>query len=363
MLLPSNHHSLFAFTPPNASGSAAQDCLRAEYVNIDGKFNSDLLARNCARFLESELSEITPDDIHETWARFFPAVHGTTFARAEKIVTCGEIRSYRTLVQQNSAEVRNRAEILTDSLDIQLGLDNSIFLSLGRVNPCDIHPIYFVFRNDIIENTQAAVALREIAHFRALVSPEAVEFARRAHPNLSDHEVQTRNQQAAENFFNNVFSHSDFIDSIFPRFLQLHFPQIGRYSGDIAYPQTTLEVVQAGNDVCVMNAWDGPQVMVPETISLGTTEPAILITDPIRSESMKKRLIAAGAKEEQIFSVNEVLSIYQERFPEIGEYRKLLNEAFYLNMALRDIALMADYNVANENYTDVMIALKNRVAI
>ena len=322
-------------------------------------FDDARLDKNRQEFLsDSRYSSVAVDDIHATWATFHLAVHGTTPERALQIISDGRIASYATLAKDKPEIIRDSQSVNTDTLDIALGLDRFVFLNLGRVHPLHIHPVYFIFPNKLVEQAGAIASLREIVHFGALVSPEAAAFAQRADRTLTTEKIEAINSNAADQFFRNCFRGSQFISDIFPRFIQQEFPNMIHYSSSFLYPGTEPILVKVGNEATLRNTWEGPQIMIPDHISLAQYQTAILITQ--HNPSLIRALLAAGIPREKIFSMDEVIKTYDQAIG-LGDYTSQRNQYAYLNLALRDIALLAEYNHAQESFPDSMNGFKNRI--
>lgn len=324
-------------------------------------FPSTLLEENQRRYAHEELNGIQAGEVSRTWGHFHLAAHGTTLERACQIIRRGELLSFEQLKSARSSIVANNMALLTDVLDMELGLHRHVFLNLGRVHPLDIHPVYFLFPNKLLQEEGAVVALREITHFGALVSWEAVEACRQHTPFFRVDQAPRRNADAAKSFFSNVFGGDGFRDQVFPGFLEKNYRNIAHYTSSLEYPGTKVTLERRGHEATLRNIWEGPQVMIPDRISLGKFSPAVLITDTRRDKVAQRALEAAGFPKERIFSMSEVVPLYKNKFSRLGDYNQPLNRGTYVNMALRDIALLAEYNQANQNYSDGMNGFTNRI--
>jgi len=252
--------------------------------------------------------------------------------------------------------------VLTDCLDIDLGLHRYVFLNLGRVHPSDVHPVYFVFPNKLLLSEGVVVALREIVHFGSLVSQERVDLEKSVDSAFTDELALAQNIAAAKSFFSNVYSGSVFRSEVFPKFLEKNYPRVINYSVDINYPGSQLELVQLGGEAFLKNCWEGPQVMVPSCIPLADYRPAILITDTGHEQTITRQLEDRGLSKNRIFSMSEVSDIYQERYKSwLGPYGSQLNTATYVNLALRDIALLSRYNEDQKDFPNSMVGFKSRL--
>lgn len=330
-------------------------------------FPAEKLKENAERYLSGELSHVDPEQRSEkyntcnTWAQLHLAVHGTSVERAAAILRDGALHSYAKLQELKPDCVADNRTLLTDKLDIELGLHRYVFLNLGRVHPTDVHPVYFLFPNRIIEEPGTAVALREIVHFGALVSDEAIQFHRKHDPSLTEDVVKTRNSEAAREFFNNTFAGDAFIEDIFPRFLFKKYPEQTKFTSDIEYPGTKLGMRRMGHEVTIMNAWEGPQVTVPGSIDLSQWKPSVLITDISRASQIESKLRACGLSRDRIFRIDHELPTYERRYRAIGSYEAPLNTGTYVNLALRDLALLARHNRFEQDFASSMVGWKSRL--
>ena len=333
--------------------ATAQKIPDAKWTELGTSFD---VAANRENWLRRELSGVTADDVHNTWAKFHLAVHGTSLERSLSIIADGAIESHSSLERSHPEIVAQRLQNLTDALDIKLGLDRYVFLSVGRVHPTDVHPVYFLFQNSIAETPGSLVALREIVHFGALVSPEAADFYKRAtgKRNLN---VEKLNFNAASEFFTNQFSGSDFVNEIFPRFLQKHFSQVNRFTTTLLYPGASLNV-RLADGVASTNAWEGPQLQFPGKISLGERPSSILVTS--EAPEVISAIQASGFPRNRIYLMRDAVSGYQKRYG-LKPYHDQLERGLYVNLALRDLALLPHHNRAAEGFPDSMAEFRNSI--
>lgn len=316
---------------------------------------------NTARYLAAELNGVEADEIHTTWAAFHLPVHGTSVERALSIIEDQEIYSFARLQSYKPHVIADNQTVYTDKLDLQLGLHEYVFLNLGRVHPIEVHPLYFIFPNRLIEESGAPVALREIVHFNAIVSREGAYFQLQADPRLTLEKITTDNAVGAERFFANTFPAAEFCQEIFPRFLQKHFQAIHHFSTSLEYPGTSLTYTQVGRDVAIHNAWEGPQVMAPSSVPFSRWQPSILITRlGAEAEQIAARLHHAGFPSTRIFRMDEVVDSYQKLSPLLGPYESPIEKSTYICLALRDLALLREHNISGENYPESMNGFKNR---
>ena len=80
-------------------------------------------------------------------------VHWTTIERWLSILHDKKIYAHHTLWEKKPHIYKDRQNNATDELDISLWLDKYVFLNIWRVNPGDLHDIYFCFDNgDVLQN-------------------------------------------------------------------------------------------------------------------------------------------------------------------------------------------------------------------
>jgi hypothetical protein len=359
--LPSNDMNTPRIEQPNSPLSLPALPGSAPVAQDREAFPAERLRDNAARYLTGDLSNVTPDITCTTWAQLHLPVHGTTVDRAVAILQDGALHSYAKLQELKPHSVADNLTLRTDKLDIELGLHKYIFLNLGRVHPIDVHPVYFLFPNRIVEEPGTAVALREIVHFGALVSSEAAQAHRAHDPSLTEDGVKKRNEEAAREFFKNTFAGDTFISEIFPRFLQKNYPNVTFFTSSEAYPGTKLSPLKLGRELIIKNAWEGPQVTVPDSIDFSQWKPSVLITDIKRASHIESRLRECGIGRDRIYRMDRELPTYQRIFRTIGSYDNPLNAALYVNLALRDLALLACHNRFEKNFPDSMSGWKSRI--
>lgn len=306
--------------------------------------------------LEGELHEIATSDLHTTWAHLFMPVHGTTVDRALQIIQDGSIFAHSAIGTQHPDIQQARISNATDALDIEIGMNKFVFASIGRVNPFDIQEAYFCFSSALGEKEGAFVALREIVHFGALVSPEAARWKALAlAPAFLD--VAARNQQATADFLQNVFRYADFRNEVFPRFLARNFgDNLGMYCTDLLYPGTDPEILKVGNEAIISNAWDGPQLCIPERVEINDLNPSLLVTteDPRALNRIKQ----SGFPAKRIYTITEALETYEGQFK--FDFSSQRDAYAVINLALRDLALIGQNNTFGETFKDSMNGFKHR---
>ncbi len=345
------------FTSPHANQNDFQHLPPLPGVDVhlrDADFEANFRA-----FIDGELKGVRSSSLQQTWANFFMPVHGTTLDRALGIAEDRIIYSHRSLAELEHHVEQERLLNATDDLDMQIGMDQFVFTSVGRINPLDIQDVYFCFRSNLGEEKDSLVALREIVHFGALVSPEAARWRELAlAPEKID--VAQINRIATVEFLQNVFRFEQFRDEIFPRFLMKHFGDaLVQYCYRLEFPGTKPQLQLLGNTGTATNIWDGPQLCIPEQIDFARHEPSVLVVNEDRDA--RKRLEASGIAKERIFAMSEVLEEYESVFRRQGLNRKR-DLYFFVNLALRDLALISFNNPAGESFPESMNGFRERVA-
>jgi len=329
--------------------------------NVTDPFSQELLGQNQKRFTSSHSRVIVSND-HSSVASSLLPVHGTSVKNALSIINDGAIKAYSNLVAENSPAVSNNLLTLTDVLDIQLGLHQYAFLNLGRVHALDIHPVYFIFKNSLLESSSVVVSLREIVHFGALVSKEAEKAALEFRRGVTPKSIKKGNQHAAKDFFRQCFGGGVFRGEVFPKFLAKNYHDVSKYWTDEAFPGSKLQFERLGPQMVARGAWEGPQVMVKDGIRLESNPHAMFVPTLQGSATASGRLIAAGIPQERIFTLEEALGDYLARFPNLKPFKIPFDHAFLCRLALRDISLLAEYNDLNQNFPDIMSAFKHRLS-
>jgi hypothetical protein len=324
-------------------------------------FSQELLGRNQKNFSSSH-SKVNVSNDHSSVASSLLPVHGTSVRNALSIINDGAIKAYSNLVAENSPAVSNNLSILTDVLDIQLGLHKYAFLNLGRVNASDIHPVYFIFKNSLLESSSVVVSLREIVHFGALVSKEAEKAALEFRRGVTPKSIKQGNQRAAQDFFRQCFDGGVFRREVFPKFLAKNYDDVSKYWTEETFPGSELQFERLGPQMVARGAWEGPQVMVKDEIRLESNPHAMFVPALQGSANTSGRLIRAGIPPERIFTLEEALSDYLARFPKLKPFKMPFDHAFLCRLALRDISLLAKYNDLNQNFPDIMTAFKHRLS-
>jgi hypothetical protein len=323
-------------------------------------FPQELLEGNQKKFRSSHSNARVSDD-HVFVASSLLPVHGTSVRNALSIINDGAIKAYSKLVAENSPAVSNNLSTLTDVLDVKLGLHQYAFLNLGRVHALDIHPVYFIFKNSLLESPSVVASLREIVHFGALVSREAEEAALQFRRGATPKSIEQGNQRAAQDFFRQCFDGGAFRGEVFPKFLAKNYPDVSNYWIDETFPGAKLKFEHLGPQMVVGGAWEGPQVMVKDGIRLESNPHAIFVPVLQGSASSVRRLRNAGIPQERIFTLEEALGDYLDRFPTLKPFSIPFDHAFLCRLALRDISLLPEHNDLNQNFADLMSAYKHRL--
>jgi hypothetical protein len=176
---------------------------------------------------------------------------------------------------------------------------------------------------------EGLVALQEIVHFGAIVSPEAAAIYRELDPGIS---ISRVNARAATQFFQTVVHGKNFA-TLFSLFLQRNFPNLLQYSTELFYPGVVPKVMATPGGDHVTNPWEGPQLIISDEISTASAS-YILITSMDPSEIAQVRRL--NFPTEKIFALHDVLLDYRDFFQ-----AKSLNpgQHAYVHLALRDLAL------------------------
>lgn len=304
--------------------SAADDFLQGYIPSFDVGSNLKRLQRQYSQISSGEAS---------FWATRLLPVHGTSVDRLESIVKDGRLSSIAELVKTHSEVVADRIHNATDALDISLGLDRYLFLSVGRVHPGDLRQVYICFPNEVIQRSGHLVALREIVHLGAIVSPEAAETYRRLLPGLN---VAARNRQAADQFFESLIRGEDFTP-LFASFLETHYETILDYMTATLFPNTEPLRGEVNGKETWLNAWEGPQLKIPNGISLEEAKCLLVVSlDPI----IEDRVLACGFPRDKIFTLRESaiphIRLLESRGIQPTQYG-------VIHGALYDLALIDDF--------------------
>lgn len=306
------------------------------------------LDENLSRVKEEYSLEV--DDDHLAFSLLALCVHGTTLGALEKILNCGEIRSFETLTRLDPKSVANTYYNATDELDINLGLHKYVFLGVGRVHPGDLQDVYICFPNTVLEQKGNLVAIQEIAHHGAIVSPEAAQVYRIGRENL---DVSTRNANAADSFFKEVVHGEDF-HHIYAPFLQQDFENLLGYITQPYIPSKPPQYCGLTSDnrrvtVC----WEGPQLMVPHKLNIDDAFFFVMNG----GGKAAQRIVEKGIDENRVFCVNEVLPEYYSYLQDmVGSPQSYM----IANLALRDLALIGRHNRFRVSRKDLMIGFKDR---
>jgi hypothetical protein len=269
---------------------------------------------------------IHPNKTQLEIARNLPAVHGTTINRLLSIIRDGVLYSHRRLREVHPEIVEDRLNNATDQLDISLGLDNYVFLGVGRVHPADVQPAYLLFPNSIIDEENAVINMREIVHHGALVSPEAIQIAQRTAPNL---DPENRNTQASQAFFSESLD-SRYFREVFAAFLARWTPTRLEYAFQSSFPNTPIVGGRAAG-------WEGPQLIIPNEIAVHRSFGILLVDE---SDDALRRVASSGFPKESIFRMTELLARHKRKGDPVEEYHKKEGQRRYpfINMNLQELA-------------------------
>lgn len=324
------------------------------------KYQADL-KRNLDDQLQS-YSGVEPSVDMVDWSQKLMAIHGTTIESLLSILNDGEIHSYAELESVHPEIPRNRQSRQTDELDINLGLHQYVFWNVGRVHPAALHDVYLCARNDLIEQPDNLVSMREIANLGALVSPEAQHIHREQHRGSTSAEIERINHEAAQKFFKLLVQGSDF-SPLFARFLQKHYPEsIAAYWADLCYPGTKLSITEYRGVPMVSGTWEGPQLMTPGSVPSEKVQSLLIATTDRRKID---RIMNSGFPKEKIFSIRDAIGDYTKfwgRNIEQG-FDFPLDKYLYLNAALGDMTDFSFNNRHNIDNTSHLVGFKHMTAI
>ena len=330
-----------------------------EQVQIERLMNHPCFpADNRERWLAGELVGIEAGELCNSWSQLFLPIHGTTIERAISIFRDGHIYSHKALKSEHPEIIADRMSLATDQLDEEMGQDNYVFLNVGRVNPGDIHDIYLCFSNEIIEESGSLVAFREVAHYGAKVSPEAARIYTQLHPRV---DIDELNRQAVTEYCKDLFFGKDF-PALFAKFLQKYYSDTYYiYLRNLLYPNTQPETMKVGGYTILSNGWEGPQLQIPGKISADKVKTVLVTTrDRKKIRKIQKQLKKAGVPKEQIVLMDEAIPVYRQQTSANINYDNPLDKYGFINMALRDLALIGRNNRFGESNPNNMNAFKNR---
>lgn len=314
-------------------------------------------AANARRWLAGELAGAGPTVHHRALSRFYLPVHGTSIERCLAILKEGQLVSYRMLRHEYPPELTDSESTFTDILDREIGTDRYVFLNWGRVNPGEIRRVYFCFPNQLLEQRGCLAALREIVMFGTYVSAQSAEVARQQ--GITD--VEARNRRGTEQYLRNVFTGRIFLDEIFPRFLRRYYQHPGEYLMNLFYPGADMQArdLGMGRIKVIENAWDGPQIMIPDAISLAQFPPVLLVASTAPGDM--QAILDSGFPPERIFYMAEVAPHYARAFPQSSGYDHPMDQFKYINLALRDLSLLGRLNRTGETYARSMFGFHHRI--
>ncbi len=204
-------------------------------------------------------------DYSENIARGMLASHATSRKNLLSILQDNKIYSYNELTKLHPKVVENNLLTTTDQLDIQLGLDNFVFLSMGRGTVSELVDHYLCFKHDIIWTKNALASLIEIAECGALVSPQTEQVHKILHWFTSDH-IAKINDFAAQRLFSELVRGTDF-DEILTLFLRKHYQTIRDYTTAQRFPEQILPQEFPFNKLNT-DRRQGPQLMIPHELPL-----------------------------------------------------------------------------------------------
>ena len=134
------------------------------------------------------------------------------------------------------------------------------------------------------------------------------------------------------------------------RFLQNSYTNILHFYTDLLYPGENVKVRYFGDQAHILNAWEGPQLQVPNQIEL---EKVACVFVPSVTQDLVDQVISYGFPKEKVFSMKEIFREYVHFFESGG-----IKPTIYgcVNLALRDLSLIAANNRFRETKKISMIA-------
>lgn len=285
---------------------------------------------------------VEPEPVHMDWAKAMPLVHGCSARAAAQILEQGAI----------CAPVMQKPEstptaFMTGELDIELGQDQYVFFNLGKTFPLEPFEVYFVAAPERARQSDAFVAMRDIATRGGLVSIEMQNLARRQDPTA---DIAAINRHAAAEFFASLVRGRDFAYP-FARFLATHYPEIDnhrtnqgvQYWRDTRYPGDPPLLEKLGH-VRIPNVWEGPQVQIANSVLLEDVQ-AIIVGDPSAKTLLSNRRGAATIPIIHAEELAEVMEYSAGKYTSSSEIEQRYNRSFYVNLAVHDVAR---HNVLSE---------------
>jgi hypothetical protein len=283
---------------------------------------------NFSRILDTYKVD-TIENKYSTFAQSLFPVHGTTIQRWLSIIKDNYIYAHHTLASKKPEIYKDRISNATDKLDISLWLDKYVFLNIWRVNPWDIHDMYFCFWNNIINKTWTLVSLKEIVHYGGLVSEEAEGVYKDKYPTADTHAI---NEKASKDFLENVMTGKDF-STIFPYFLQKEYASFKEYQQNLSYPWVPYTIEERSIGKVLVWAREGPQLQVPSQLDVTRNLEAILVVSCSDSE---KKLLKKSVHEKKYIFMDDILPLYGKEVQENFKINQLFR-AIIINTTLRDI--------------------------
>ena len=207
------------------------------------------------------------------------------------------------------------------------------------------------FQNSLIDRPDNLVALREITHYGAIVSPESAELYRRTEQGIN---IPMRNKKAADEFFKNIVRGTDF-HKLFSVFLQNSYSNLLEYQTGTCFPGTNPTYKLIEGFPHMSNSWEGPQLKVPRKVSINDAV-GFFVSSTDR-ESVH-RLRGFGIPNHKIFSIREILPEY---FRFLQSMNSKPSHHAIINLALRDMSLIARHNRFRETNSNVMVEFHNRI--
>lgn len=265
-----------------------------------------------------------------------PLIHLTIQDRAMKILESWKLLCHKSLKSKNSRSVSDNLYINTDILDMELWLDEYVFLSLWKSNANfdqDFDPedfVYFCFdTNNIWNIAWTIISEKEIAELWALVSKEWVEYVMNTKWFTMD-KILDNNTKAIEKFYNTIMVWNTF-EKMFPWFFVKYNISFIDFISSPCFPGD--EVIKSKllwKDV-IHNYWQWFQFMVPDSVWLSWNLKTIVVWDNVKINKIKQYL---NTKNIKIIRYSEL----------VNEFNTATNKEFKRNPYLTNLLLFAAYN-------------------
>ncbi len=214
---------------------------------------------------------VHPSEYFTNYSALAPLVHGTSLPNLYSILDSGSVKSYASLEKIGHNAVSDSMLTQTDELDIKLGLHNFTFWDLGRGHAeTGQYGAYLLADNALLD--EGLASFLEIANLGALVSPEAMAQYRYG-LGFSEAQIERRNKQATDRYFEGLFLGSDFRNA-FAKYLTAYhrnatsfFTMWHHHESDRS--QDGLVTIHKDTmKESIRSSWQGPQLIVPGEVPL-----------------------------------------------------------------------------------------------